>query len=84
MPLRTFLNLRTNISQKCEVFRGGLEFKADRHLYHSSLGSKGIERKRVPLDEAGEPQTVLTQEHLKCSPMPRVQGGSRGGGVSYG
>ena len=32
--------------QKCEAVRGGLVFKADRPLYHSTLGSRVIEKNK--------------------------------------
>ena len=43
VPFGTVLGLRTRIVKR---FRGGLVFKARRRLYHSTLGSSEIEKKK--------------------------------------
>ena len=39
-------------------FRGGLVFKAHRWLYHSTLGSRVIKKKRKNKDPAPDDETV--------------------------
>jgi len=55
--------LRTNVKR----FRGGLEFKADRLVYHSTLGSRVTKKKKKGRDVGGGP-ALLAGTRPKCAP----------------
>ena len=49
VPSGTVLSLRTTAEQKRGVFRGGLVFKAHGLLFHSTLGSSAMNKRKKVL-----------------------------------
>jgi len=50
-------------------FRGGLVFKAHRRLYHSTLGLRGMKKRRRRMPVQGTPQTRILEGKLATSEL---------------
>jgi len=52
------------LSRNAERFRGGLVFKARRLLFHSTLGSRGIQKKKRRAESSADQNVPVAVRHL--------------------
>ena len=63
------LRRRANVAHSSQVIREALVFKVHRHLYHSTLGSRVIQKKKYKTGKAFRPWLSGTRRYnvLSCS-----------------